>query len=401
MPHGRQEPKSTSSPPLKGSRRLDGWKAIADHLGRTVRTAQRWEREQALPVQRQHHNSLGSVYAFSADLSAWLATRASLPVEGANASNTLSSDEAQLVGMINHYVAQRTPEGFRKGIAVATLALRKNPRSAAIHAVLALAAATQSFYGLTPPAGNVALARKHVRRALALSPRNTEALIALALIRFYWERDWKQSRDAFSAALRYDPSHALAYHLLAAWYLARGEDASALDAAAKAEALAPQSLLTSSSHGWILHLAGRFDEAIAKARHLIARDPNYWRGYFSLALSLSAIGRLEEAREAIDLADALVDHPMPRLVRVHILGRLGETRAALRAMPKPGRRYTPQYWTAFAYMGLGDTGAAFTALERAVRYREWFVLFVRRDPAFHSLADTPRFRKLIKAADLR
>src|SRR5687768_12803255 len=37
--------------------RLDGWKAIAAYLGRTVRTVQRWEREQRLPVCRLRHNT--------------------------------------------------------------------------------------------------------------------------------------------------------------------------------------------------------------------------------------------------------------------------------------------------------------------------------------------------------
>ena len=118
MAHGRHTPQSASSGQTRGSLRLEGWKAIADHLGRTVRTVQRWEREQALPVQRQHHNRLGSVYAFSSDLGAWLASRASLTFGGSTPSATLTSDEAQLVGVINHYVSQRTPEGFRKGIVV-------------------------------------------------------------------------------------------------------------------------------------------------------------------------------------------------------------------------------------------------------------------------------------------
>src|SRR5262245_30154793 len=51
--------------------RLDSWKEIAAHLGRGVRTVQRWEREEGLPVHRLAHDKRGSVYARRDELSAW------------------------------------------------------------------------------------------------------------------------------------------------------------------------------------------------------------------------------------------------------------------------------------------------------------------------------------------
>jgi TolB-like protein/Flp pilus assembly protein TadD len=55
--------------------RLDSWKEIAVFLQRGVRTVQRWEREEALPVHRHQHRKLGSVYAFHSEVSAWWASR--------------------------------------------------------------------------------------------------------------------------------------------------------------------------------------------------------------------------------------------------------------------------------------------------------------------------------------
>ena len=43
--------------------RLDSWKEIATYLGRGVRTVQRWEREEGLPVHRLNHEKRGNVYA--------------------------------------------------------------------------------------------------------------------------------------------------------------------------------------------------------------------------------------------------------------------------------------------------------------------------------------------------
>ena len=51
--------------------RLDSWKEIAAHFGRSVRTVQNWERSEGLPVHRHRHKKLGSVYALRTELHMW------------------------------------------------------------------------------------------------------------------------------------------------------------------------------------------------------------------------------------------------------------------------------------------------------------------------------------------
>ena len=55
--------------------RLDSWKEIAAYLGRGVRTVQRWEREEGLPVHRLAHEKRGSIYARREELAAWWESR--------------------------------------------------------------------------------------------------------------------------------------------------------------------------------------------------------------------------------------------------------------------------------------------------------------------------------------
>ena len=64
-----------------GGGRLESWKEIAAFLGRDVRTVQRWERGEGLPVHRHQHDKLGSVYAFREELDAWRAGRTAPPDE--------------------------------------------------------------------------------------------------------------------------------------------------------------------------------------------------------------------------------------------------------------------------------------------------------------------------------
>lgn len=51
--------------------RLDGWKAIAEYLECDISTAQRWERERALPVRRVPGGRGKSVFALVSELNRW------------------------------------------------------------------------------------------------------------------------------------------------------------------------------------------------------------------------------------------------------------------------------------------------------------------------------------------
>lgn len=52
--------------------RLDGWKAIADHLGRDPRTVQRWHHQRGMPVHHVPGNRHGTVFAYPEELDDWL-----------------------------------------------------------------------------------------------------------------------------------------------------------------------------------------------------------------------------------------------------------------------------------------------------------------------------------------
>jgi tetratricopeptide (TPR) repeat protein len=60
---------------VSGRARINAWKEIASYLGRDVRTVQRWEKSEGLPVHRHVHESQASVYAFPEELDEWLANR--------------------------------------------------------------------------------------------------------------------------------------------------------------------------------------------------------------------------------------------------------------------------------------------------------------------------------------
>src|ERR1700758_112089 len=59
--------------------RLDSWKEIACYLNRNVRTVQRWEALESMPVHRHLHTKSGSVHAFRSELDVWRKERSCSP----------------------------------------------------------------------------------------------------------------------------------------------------------------------------------------------------------------------------------------------------------------------------------------------------------------------------------
>jgi Tol biopolymer transport system component len=69
---------TTEGVPSLSEGRLDSWKKIAVYLKRDVTTVQRWEKREGMPVHRQLHDKMGSVYAYQSELDAWARHRSDL-----------------------------------------------------------------------------------------------------------------------------------------------------------------------------------------------------------------------------------------------------------------------------------------------------------------------------------
>ena len=67
--------KSDTLPPPANEPRLESWGEIAAYLRRDIRTVQRWEKEQGLPVRRLLIGKMGQVYAYRSELDRWILER--------------------------------------------------------------------------------------------------------------------------------------------------------------------------------------------------------------------------------------------------------------------------------------------------------------------------------------
>src|SRR2546426_11273236 len=73
MPENAVPPSPEGSP--LPDKKLVSWKEIAAYLGREVRTVQRWENTEGLPVHRHEHLRKSTVYAYASELDEWFRKR--------------------------------------------------------------------------------------------------------------------------------------------------------------------------------------------------------------------------------------------------------------------------------------------------------------------------------------
>ena len=90
-----------------------------------------------------------------------------------------------------------------------------------------------------------------------------------------------------------DPSDATRSQFYSSWFIAMNREQEAYEMAQRVAQLGSW-LQLPVHHSWMLHFAGRFEEAAEKAEDVIRRDRHAWRGYFNLGLSLTALGRARE-----------------------------------------------------------------------------------------------------------
>src|SRR5260370_31348589 len=72
-------------------KKLVSWKEIAAHLGREVRTVQRWEKTDGLPVKRHEHLKKSTVYAYPSELDDWVRKRH--PVDDPEADDAFAREQ--------------------------------------------------------------------------------------------------------------------------------------------------------------------------------------------------------------------------------------------------------------------------------------------------------------------
>ncbi|MGH9242619.1 MAG: tetratricopeptide repeat protein, partial [Vicinamibacterales bacterium] len=153
---------------------------------------------------------------------------------------------------------------------------------------------------------------------------------------------------------------------------------------------------------WILVYAGRFDEAVAEYRKVLAAWPGNPIVAAAMADAFAHAGRYHEAiavYESLLTNEQLRPRILPPLVMTY--GRSGRQADAIRSRDQY-RATGVKSWSAelFIALGLGRLDEARAAAGALIRNRSANVYYLALDPTFRSLRGDPAFDALLRQTGL-
>lgn len=176
-------------------------------------------------------------------------------------------------------------------------AIALDPGYADAHAGLAAAWFDLTLYSTVPLKDALPKVREELNKALALDPRNTRALVGLAVVDQN-EGKLAEARSDYERALAIDPSYASAHMNYALVLPLQQEQAQTLEAAQ----LDPDNAGTQSNLANIELDLGEYAQALVPAQALLRLDPHSADSAMGLALVDSLLHRDADAVKAFDLA---------------------------------------------------------------------------------------------------
>jgi DNA-binding SARP family transcriptional activator/TolB-like protein/Tfp pilus assembly protein PilF len=283
-------------------------------------------------------------------------------------------------------------------------ALDAEPRFALAASGMADAYVQLGYASLLRPDDAFPKAEKAARTALQLDSTLAEPHAALAFVHFYYRWDWEAAEREFVRALELNPSYATAREWYGLYLTAMGRYVEALAQERRAQALDPLSAAIAGTAGWVLHYSGRNDEAARELETALRMHPSF-------ALGQLYLGRVEQARERLDsaLAHYAATGPLRTWVPTiaaegYVLGMQGRKRDAEATLARMNsladHEYVTSYAVALVHAALGRRDSAFTWLERGVRERTHWLVWLNRDTRWTIVRDDPRFATLVREVGL-
>ena len=256
-------------------------------------------------------------------------------------------------------------------------------------------------YGEADPAAALHKAREAALKAIQGDESSAEAHLALALVYYRADWDWKSAEGEFRRAIELNDGYATGHHQYAMFLAALKRLDEALAEIRKARELDPLSLVINTAVARILHFSRRFDEAIEQSRRTLELNPQFALGYFDIGLAYAQTGKLEESAAAFKKSSELSGSEVNRIhVEATTCAMRGDRARAMELFEKLKELSKTQYVSpivlAILPMLFGDLDVAFDLLEQAYAAKANALVYLDVEPFFDPLRADPRYAELIK-----
>ena len=298
------------------------------------------------------------------------------------------------------YLFRRRGAGLLRAAEFFEQAIAKDTMFARAHAALATVLLTEPYYSMIRVADVLPRARAAAERAVAIDPDLADGYQALALAHFH-AFEFDASEKAIRHAVGLDPNSAEALYRLGFILLSVGRVKESIPALERAKVIDPLYSLVAGYLGYGLALDGQNDAATAEGRRAVELDSTLIANQTLLTFILRAAGRPGDALAVARRVLTQTNDTRRLGMAAYSIGRLGgekETRAIIaRLEPMPAETPGRNSGLTYAYLGVGDTASALSAMERAAAGDGDLLWVVApSDPTWDAVRSSPRFAALLR-----
>jgi serine/threonine-protein kinase len=314
----------------------------------------------------------------------------------------VNADAFQLYLKGRYFWSKRTPEDLRTSIELFQDAIEIQPDAALAHAGLADAYALSGLYGYLPATEAQKLAEASALQALALDDTLAEAHAALATV-YHDQWRMRQAESSFARAVALNPNYAAARHWYAIYLVQIGRFTEARREVDYAQSLEPTSPAVATARGVVLYVSRDFESSVAQYLDAIAAAPDFAPAHSALAEAYTVLNRHDEALRSMKRAQELQAAPgRSRGIEAYIMAAAGDRDGALRVLSEaeaaldPGEPGATDIAAAYALLEMPER--ARTWLDRAVRARDFAVLYINVEPRYERLRAVTDVPAILAAA---
>jgi len=319
---------------------------------------------------------------------------------------TYNPDAYQLYLQGRYHFNKFTGEGFKRCIECCKKALEIEPNYALAYAALSLAFQHGWFYGHLSFEDKLAAIGVHdlfAEKAVELDPNLAETQTALAIVRFWNEREWSKGEDCFKQAIKLNPNYVTAHEHYGLFLACRRRTDEAITQARRTlqlDPLSPMNTLSVAAMYWLIH---RYDLMLEQAQRLFDLESNFFGTYWMLGLAHWSQGMHDAAVAELRKAVMLRGGPVPLADLGCLLGRLGRKAEAQNVLEDLGdlgkRMYVQPPYLGFVHASLGNHDKAFDCFAQGMEHENGSIAYLREYcicTGLNELSADPRFPALLE-----
>ena len=358
---------------------------------------ERYERNRTDLLELQEH--------ISQDISRKLRLRLSDEAAKQRARKPSNAEAYDLYLRGRYFSKKYNRDGLMKAIGYFQQAIEKDPAFALAYSGLSDSYSVIARLGIESPNSAYPQAVAAAKHALDLDPSLAEAHTSLALLKQYYELDWRGAENEFRRAIELNPSEPEEHHWFSHFWLSMGDlDRSLLESkrALELDPLSPSIVAHLADH---YIFARQFDQAIVQARKALELDPNYWNAHRFLGWAHEQKAEYKEAIAELETVAKLNQNSAESLGSLgHAYATSGDAASARRLLDQLKERarqsYVSPYSIALIYIGLDQKDEAFAWLERALNEHIGISENLKLSPRLDPVRADPRFLDLLRRSGL-